>query len=394
MREVYLDNSATTRVEPEVVEAMSHAAATAYGNPSSPHRKGLEAERLVREARRAAARALGDVDERTILFTSGGTEANNLAVFGGARAAGRRGRHVVTTAVEHSSVLEACLALRREGFEATVLPVDGEGRVRIADLEAALRDDTVLVSVHHVNNEVGTVQPVAEIAEIIRRRRRDGQYPLLHVDAVQSLGKLPLRPLEWGVDLMTVSAHKIHGPKGAGALYMAEGVRLTPLLYGGDQQGGLRPGTENVPGIAGFGKALELTLAAMAAGAAGHMAGLRARLLDGLRNRFAGDVRINGPAGPDNAAPHIVNAAFAGVRGEVLVHALADRGIYVSTGSACHSRRGVVSHVIEALNVPEHYAQGTLRISLSRHSTAGDIDRLLAALDELVPALASLAGRR
>ena len=393
MREVYLDNSATTRVEPEVVEAMSHAAAVAYGNPSSPHRKGLDAERLVREARAAVARALGGVDDRTVLFTSGGTEANNLAVFGTARAAGRAGRHVVTTAVEHSSVLEACLALKHEGFDVTVLPVDAEGRVRLEELEAALRDDTVLVSVMHVNNEVGTVQPVAEIAELIRRRRRGGRYPVLHVDAVQSLGKLPLRPLDWGVDLMTVSAHKIHGPKGVGALYVAEGVRLAPLLYGGDQQGGLRPGTENVPGIAGFGKAVELTLAAMADGAVQRMAALRVRLLDGLRSGFA-DARVNGPTEPERAAPHILNVGFADVRGEVLVHALAERGIYVSTGSACHSRRGVVSHVIRALGVPERYAQGTLRISLSRHTTPEDIDRLLEALAETVPLLASFAGRR
>ncbi|HEX6990184.1 MAG TPA: cysteine desulfurase family protein [Bacillota bacterium] len=393
MGEVYLDNSATTRVDPQVAEAMSHAAVVAYGNPSSPHRKGLEAEHLVRDARAAAARALGGVEERTILFTSGGTEANNLAVFGAARAAGRRGRHVVTTAVEHSSVLEACLALRDEGFDVTVLPVGGDGRLRVEDLEAALRDDTVLVSVMHVNNEVGAVQPVAEIAERIRRRRRDGRYPILHVDAVQSLGKLALKPREWGVDLMTLSAHKIHGPKGVGALYVAEGVRLAPLLYGGDQQGGLRPGTENVPGIAGFGRALELAVAALEDGAALRMAALRAQLLDALRQAFP-DLRVNGPTDAGQAAPHIVNVSFAGVRGEVLVHALAERGIYVSTGSACHSRRGVVSHVIKALNVPERYAQGTLRISLSRHTTAGEIDRLVAALAELVPALAAFTGRR
>jgi len=390
--EVYLDNSATTRVDPEVAEAMVHAASAAYGNPSSPHRKGLEAERLVRAARQAVARALGGVEERSIIFTSGGTEANNLAVLGAARAAARHGRHVITTAVEHSSVLEACLALGREGFDVTVLPVDGEGRVDAAAVEAALRDDTVLVSIQHVNNEVGTVQPVAAVGDLIRRRRGRGRYPLFHVDAVQSLGKFPLRPLDWGVDMMTVSAHKIHGPKGIGALFAAEGVRLAPLLFGGDQQGGLRPGTENVPGIAGFGRALDLTLEAMAAGAPDHLARLRARLLDGLRRHFP-DARVNGPADPDGAAPHIVNVSFPGVRGEVLVHALAEQDIYVSTGSACHSRRGVTSHVIRALKVPDRYAQGTLRISLSRHSTEDDVDRLLEALGRLVPALAALAGR-
>src|SRR5690606_2048810 len=321
-----------------------------------------------RAARQAVARALGGVEERSIIFTSGGTEANNLAVLGAARAAARHGRHVITTAVEHSSVLEACLALGREGFDVTVLPVDGEGRVDAAAVEAALRDDTVLVSIQHVNNEVGTVQPVAAVGDLIRRRRGRGRYTLFRVAAEQSLGKYPLRPLDWGVGLLSVSAHKIHGPKGIGALFAAEGVRLAPLLFGGDQQGGLRPGTENVPGIAGFGRALDLTLEAMAAGAPDHLARLRARLLDGLRRHFP-DARVNGPADPDGAAPHIVNVSFPGVRGEVLVHALAEQDIYVSTGSACHSRRGVASHVIRALKVPDRYAQGTLRISLSRHST-------------------------
>lgn len=387
MRRVYLDNSATTRVRPEVVAAMERVLREEFGNPSSLHAMGLEAERRVEEAREAVAEALG-VDPAEILFTSGGTEANNLALRGAARAHAREGRHIVTTAVEHSSVLETARDLAREGFELTVVPVDGHGRVRTEDVVAALRPDTVLVSVMLVNNEVGTVQPVAEIGRAIARRRGRGRVPLLHVDAVQAFGKLPVQPRQLGADLVTLSGHKIHGPKGAGALYVRRGVRLQPLLTGGDQQGGLRPGTENVPGIVGFGVAARLA-AREREDTLARLRALRSRLLAGLGAAVPGAL-VNSP---EDAAPHILNVSFPGVRGEVLVHALAERGVYVSTGSACHSRRPVISHVLAAMGLARERAEGAIRISLSRDTTGADVDALIEALREIVPSLRAVVAR-
>ena len=391
MAEVYLDNSATTRAHPEVIAAMQQALAVTYGNPSSLHRMGLAAERLLKEARVQLAAALG-VPAARLIFTSGGTEANNLALFGLAGTRRAPGGHIVTTAIEHASVLEPCRRLRERGFDVTVLPVAADGRVDPDAVAAALREDTLLVSVMHVNNEIGTVQPVAEIAKCVRAARGSRAFPRFHVDAVQSFCKLPLKPTEWGIDLVTVSAHKLHGPKGVGALYVADGVRLEPLLFGGEQEQGLRPGTENVAGIVGFGRAVALWVERGEALAA-RLAGLRQRLVDGLVRQFP-EARINGPAEAGQAAPHIVNVSFPDLRGETLVHALADRDIYVSTGSACHSRKAIRSHVIEAIGVPHRYRDGAIRISLSPDNTEADIDRLLEALAATVPMLQALAVRR
>lgn len=374
---IYLDNAATTPPDPAVIEAMAEVLRTAYGNPSSLHRLGVEAEARVAAARAEVAAALG-VAPTQVVFTSGGTEANALALVGAARAYRSRGAHLVTTAVEHSSVLDTLRALAQEGWALTVLPVDRWGRVDPDAVARALRPDTVLVSVMAVNNEVGTVQPVAAIARGLRERRGDGRLPLLHVDAVQAFGTLPV-PVE-DADLVTVSAHKVHGPKGVGALVVRPGVRLVPLLHGGEQERGLRPGTENVPGIVGFGVAARLVREA--GDVTPHLRALRARLLEGLRP--VEDLVVNSP--PDGA-PHILNVQVPGVRGETLVHRLEQEGVYVSTGSACHSRDPRPSHVLLAMGLRREAALASIRLSLSRHTTAAEVD---AAAGAIVRAAAEL----
>ncbi|HXF81983.1 MAG TPA: cysteine desulfurase family protein [bacterium] len=381
-REIYLDNAATTRPHPAVIEAVTRALAEEWGNPSSLHRKGLAAERLVRAAREAVATTL-DASPEEIVFTSGGTEANNLALHGIAQLA--RGRHIVTTAVEHSSVLTPLRRLAAAGYDVTELPVDGEGRVFADQVAAALRPETILVSVMAVNNELGTIQPLEAIGRLIRRHAEGGRRVYFHVDAVQGWGKLPLRPRLWGVDLLTLSAHKVHGPKGVGALFVRKGVRLTPLLGGGEQEGGVRPGTENVPGIAGLGAAARL-LAADLEEVAARLTALR----DRLRAHLAAipDVRINTPAA--GAAPHILNASFPGIRGETLLHRLEMAGIYTSTGSACHSRDPRPSHVLLAIGLAPELATSSLRFSLGRFTTAEEIDAAGRAVADAVAELRPL----
>lgn len=377
--QVYLDNSATTRPRPEVVAAVTGAMTTVYGNPSSLHGLGVAAERHVKAARAAVARLIG-APPGAVVFTSGGTEANNLAVFGAARSYRRRGQHVITTRVEHPAVLEACRALEADGFAVTYLPVDAAGHVSADQVAGALREDTVLVSIMHVNNEVGAIQPVTEVARLLRGRRT-----LFHVDAVQSAGKLPVDVNRIGCDLLTVSAHKMHGPKGVGALYVRRGLELRPVLFGGGQENGLRSGTENVPGIAGMGVAAELALRELP-GAAERMLALKLRAVEGLQAARL-DFAVNGPA-PAEGAPHILNLTFAGLtRGEVLVHALEEHGVFVSTGSACHSRHLRVSHVLEAMGLANTRGLGAIRISLSATTTAAEIDALVRAARHTVPEL-------
>lgn len=380
----YLDHSATTQPRPEVVEAMLQALGPRFGNPSSLHGLGVSAERLVKESRAAVARLIGAAPGH-LVFTSGGTEANNLAILGAARAYRSRGRHLITTRIEHPCVLEACRALEEEGWEVTYLPVNAAGQISAAQVAEALRPDTVLVSVMHVNNELGSVMPIAEVAAALR-----GRPTLLHVDAVQSAGKLPVDVQRLGAHLLTLSGHKIHGPKGIGCLYVRPGVRLQPLLYGGGQEGGLRSGTENVPGIVGLGTAAALAQQELAR-AGPHLRALQQQVLDGLA--AAGlEFHVNGPA-PGTGAPHILNLSFAGVsRGEVLVHALEQHGVYVSTGSACHSKRRAVSHVLEALRLPGARASGAIRVSFSPHSTAADAAAFVAAAARVVPELRALEG--
>jgi len=381
--EIYLDNAATTKPHPAVVEAMARALTEEFGNPSSLHGKGLAAERVLQDARRAVARTL-DVAPEEIVFTSGGTESNSLALRGVVKALGPA-RHIVTTAIEHSSVLTPLRRLAEEGCAVTEVPVDGAGRVSAAQIEAALRPETILVSVMAVNNELGSIQPIEAIGRILRARGATGRPVYFHVDAVQAWGKIPLRPRQWGVDLMSLSAHKVHGPKGVGALYVRRGIHLVPLLGGGDQEGGIRPGTENVPGIAGLGAAASLILSE-AEETAGRMTGLRDQLRRAIEQ--LPDVRVNTPA--DGAAPHILNVSFAGVRGETLLHRLEMAGIYTSTGSACHARDPQPSHVLLAIGLPPEHSRSALRFSLSRFTTPEEIAATGAAVAEAVRELRAL----
>lgn len=383
--EIYLDNGATTPPLPEVVEAMKHSLEVAYGNPSSVHAKGLEAERVVTEARRRLAEAVrAHPDE--IVFTSGGTEANVLAIKGGAQARAGRFRHVITAMTEHSSVFNACEALEDDGFSVTYMPVDESGRVRTEDVLAALRDDTAMVTLMWVNNEVGTLHPVSDIAAALKRVRPD---VWLHVDAVQALGKIPIRLDDVPIDLLSVSGHKVHGPKGVGALFVRNGVRIVPLFGAGTQERGRRPGTENVPGIAGFGVA-----AAKAAADVDHTARHTRALRDALWERISASVptaRKNGPEDERDVAPHILNVSFPGLKGEVLVHALAEQGVYVSTGSACSSRQRRRGRVLTAMGLDGRHAEGAIRFSVSALTTLDDIDRAAERIKAVVHELQEFA---
>lgn len=387
MTEIYLDNAATTPPSPEVLEAMEHALRTAWGNPSSVHTRGLEAERILSEARRRVAGAVRAKSEE-IIFTSGGTEANALAVKGAARARRGRYRHIISAMTEHSSVFNACEALEDEGFSVTYVPVDREGRVSVDDVLGALRDDTGLVTLMWVNNELGSLHPVAEIAEALKRTRPD---VLFHVDGVQALGKVPIRLDAVPIDLLSVSGHKVHAPKGVGALFVREGVRLQPLFGVGSQERGIRPGTENVPGIAGFGVAAGIAAESVAETAA-HTRRLRTMLWE----RIASSVPFatkNGPADDDAAAPHILNVSFPGLKGEVLVHALAERGVYISTGSACSSRRRMGARVLKAVGLDERHADGTLRLSFAATTTVQDVEEAAVRIGAVVQELREFARR-
>ncbi len=379
---IYLDNAATTRALPAVVAAVREALEDTYGNPSSLHAAGLRAEEIVAAARRRLASLLG-VTERGIIFTSGGTEADNLAVLGSARAYARNGRHIVTSAVEHAAVLAPCQALAQAGWRISYIGVDAAGRVSPADVAAAVTEETVLISIMAVNNEVGTMQPLREIVQAARARKPD---LLIHTDAVQALGMTPLEPAAWGVDMVTVSAHKMHGPKGCGALWTREGLRLLPLAFGGGQEGARRPGTENVPGIAGFGAALAAA-AAEGAAAGARLAALQRKLAADLVAALPGTL-ANTPA--EGVAPHICSFSFPGLRAEVLLHALAEKGVYVSAGAACAAARKSASHVLQAMGLPAGRIASTLRFSLSRFNTENEIQRAVHLTAAVVAELGGL----
>ena len=377
--EVYLDNSATTRCYPEAAGRMCQIMTEAYGNPSSLHRKGVEAEQVIREAKKVLAGSL-KVREKELYFTSGGTESDTLALAGCAFANQRAGKHLITTAVEHPAVLQTMKYLEEQGFRITYLPVDSYGVVRPEDLMEALCPDTILVSVMYVNNEVGSVQPIAEIGELLKKREKP---VLFHVDAVQAYGKYVIHPKKLHVDLMSVSSHKIHGPKGMGMLYAGEGVKIRPLLYGGGQQKDLRPGTENVPGIAGFGEAVRKIYTDFEEKRE-RLYRLKGQFTEGV-SKLEGTV-VNGRTGKDSA-PHIVSVSFEGVRSEVLLHALEERGIYVSSGSACASNHPAVSGTLKAMGIRRDLLDSTLRFSFSEFTTEDEISYCLKALEELLPML-------
>ena len=379
MREAYLDNSATTRCFPEVVELMNKIYLEEYGNPSSMHHKGAEAEKQITEAKKSLAQIL-KVNEKNLLFTSCGTESDNIAIIGGALANARRGRHLITSTIEHPAVLESMRYLESQGFEVTYLPVDEYGIVSPDLVEETVRDDTILVSIMHTNNEIGAVEPVREIAKRINAKNPSA---LFHVDAVQGFGKAQIYPKKWGIDMLSVSGHKIHAPKGTGFLYIADKIKVKNLIFGGGQQNGMRSGTENVAGIAAMGLAAKMLYQDFDSKIE-RLYELREAFLDEIRD--IPDLRVNGPAGR-KCAPHIISLTVPGVRAEVLLHALEGKGVYVSSGSACASNRPHTSKTLEAIHLPRVYLDNTIRISLSEMTTREDMQQASEALHELIPFL-------
>lgn len=377
--EAYLDNSATTKVYDTVVDIMAKTMMEDYGNPSSKHMKGVKAENYIKEAKKIIAGIL-KVQEKEIYFTSGGTESNNLALIGTAYANQRSGRHIITSRIEHSSVLNTVEFLEDEGFRITYLPVDENGLILLDKLEEAISDDTILVSIMHVNNEIGTVQPIEKIGKIIKQKKPD---VLFHVDAVQAFGKYRIYPNKWNVDLLSVSAHKIHGPKGSGALYVKSNVKIKPLIHGGFQQNGVRHGTENVPGIAGIGEAARRIYSNMEQDFE-RISRLKKAFINRL-NEFE-DISLNS-GNEDYFAPYVVSASFEGIKSEVLLHALEEKEIYVSSGSACSSNKNALSETLKAIGVKKDLLDCTIRFSLSGETTKEELDYCLDTLKELLPKL-------
>lgn len=377
--EAYLDNSATTRCLECVTEKMVRVMRTDYGNPSSLHKKGVEAEHYIKEAKTFFAENL-KVQEKELYFTSGGTESNNLAVIGAALANQRAGKHLITTAIEHPSVLNVMKYLETCGFRVTYLPVDKNGIVSFDALRDAVSQETILLSVMYVNNEIGSVQPVKEMARTVKALNPG---VLFHVDAIQAYGKYRIYPKKEGIDLLSVSGHKIHGPKGSGLLYVSEKAKIRPILFGGEQQKGIRSGTENVPGIAGIAEAAKECYKDLEE-KADRMYRLKEKLITGAE-RLDG-VTVNGRTGRDSA-PHIVSLSFAGVKSEVLLHALEEKGIYVSAGSACSSNKPSVSQTLQAIGLEKGLLGSTLRFSLSFETTEEEIAYCLEGLKEVLPML-------
>lgn len=378
--EAYLDNSATTRAFPCVAELVSKVMTEDYGNPSSMHMKGVEAERYIRYAKDVIAKNL-KVSEKEIIFTSGGTESDNLALIGAAMANRRAGCHIITTCIEHPAILQTMYYLESQGFQVTYLPVDCYGRIRLEDLQCALRRDTILVSIMHTNNEIGSLQPIEEAGALIKSFN---PCIVFHVDGVQGYGKFRIYPKKLNVDMLSVSGHKIHGPKGIGFLYINEKVKVNAILYGGGQQRGMRSGTENVPGIAGLGKAVEEIYKDLEKERE-QMYLLRARFVQGVLQ--LPEVRVNGLHGKESA-PHVVSVSFRGIRSEVLLHALEDKGIYVSAGSACASNKAPKpSDTLRAIGLEKDLLDSTLRFSFSVFTTEKEIDYTLETLYDIVPVL-------
>ncbi len=377
--EAYFDNSATTKVLDCVKDAVVDAMCVNYGNAAAKHRKGVEAENLIREAKKAIADTL-KVQEKEILFTSGGTESNNTALIGTALANRRAGKHLITTGVEHPSIYNTMSFLEEMGFEVTYLPVDHLGHISLEDLEKAIREDTILVSVMYVNNEVGAVEPIEAISRCIKKKN---PKTLFHVDAIQAYGKYKIRPKKQGIDLLSVSGHKIHAPKGVGFLYIRDGVKIRPILFGGGQQKGMRSGTENVPGCVGLGVAAREAYKDFDARIE-KLYTLREHLIAGLKP--LGGVTINGSEDRTNA-PQIVSASFEGVRSEVLLHALEDKGVYVSSGSACSSNHPGISGTLKGIGVKKELLDSTIRFSLGDLNTEEEVDYAIGVLGELLPVL-------
>ena len=373
--EIYLDNSATTMPYPEVVNEVREVMSKTYGNPSSLHSMGIESSRVIETAKERISATL-KCQPSEIYFTSGGTEANNLALLGACRA--NRGSHVITSAIEHPATLQAADYIQSDGYEIELLEVDGGGIMDLAQLENSISEDTVLVSIMHVNNEVGTVQDLEQIGRIIKTKN---PKTVFHVDAVQSYCKLPVVPKNFHADMISLSSHKIHGPMGIGALYVKQGTKISPTVFGGGQQKNIRPGTENVPGIAGFGLAAQMKFSGMTENSA-RMIELRERLRSGILANVP-EVRVNTPQ--ENCAPHVLNVSFDRVKSEVLLHSLEQEGIFVSSGSACSShKKDKRSYVLQSMAIPFNWIDGSIRFSLSEFISATEIDYTVEKLREIV----------
>ena len=377
--EVYLDNSATTRCFDEVAALMTQIMCEDYGNPSSLHRKGVQAEKYIRYAKDVIARNL-KVNEKENFFTSGGTESDNLALTGCAYANCRSGRHLITTQIEHPAILQTMKHLEEDGFRVTYLPVDEKGCIRLEDLERAITGETILVSIMHTNNEVGSLQPIEEAGALIKRMN---SKILFHVDAVQGYGKFRIYPKKMKIDLLSVSGHKIHGPKGVGFLYVDEKVKIKPILFGGGQQNGIRSGTENVPGVAGLAKAVEMTYANLDQEVE-KLYQIKKVFVEGLKK--IDDVIINGHA-DETGAPHVVSVSIRGVRSEVLLHALEDKNIYVSAGSACSAHKPQPSATLKAMGIEQDLLGSTVRFSFSIFTTMEEINYTLQTMYDIIPML-------
>lgn len=377
--EAYLDNSATTQCAPEVAETMMQVLTKDYGNPSSLHQKGVDAEKYLRSARETIAQTL-KVLPKEIYFTSGGTEGNNLAIKGAAEANQRAGKHILVSPIEHACVYECMKYLSEHGFEVEYLPVDQDGLVDLKALSNAIRPDTILVSVMQVNNEIGALEPIEQAGRIIKAKNPNC---LFHVDAVQSYGKVQIRPKKANIDMLTVSGHKIHGPKGSGFIYIRDKVKVQPLILGGGQERGMRSGTENTAAIAGLGVAAQM--------AYDHLEENRQHLY-ALKQHFIERIlkidgcSVNGRTGEDSA-PHIVSVSVDGVRAEVLLHALEEKEVYVSAGSACSSNRPSISRTLQAIGLPKNLLDSTVRFSFSVHTTMEEIDWACDCMEQLVPML-------
>ena len=377
--EVYLDNSATTKCFAEVAELMTKIMCEDYGNPSSLHRKGVQAEQYIRYAKETIAKNL-KVNEKEIFFTSGGTESDNLALRGCAYANCRAGRHLITTQIEHPAILQTMKQLEEEGFRVTYLPVDEKGCIRPEDLQRAITGETILVSIMHTNNEVGSLQPIEEVGALIKRMN---PRILFHVDAVQGYGKFRILPKKMHIDLLSVSGHKIHGPKGIGFLYVDEKAKIKPILFGGGQQNGLRSGTENVPAAAGLAKAIEIVYGDLDREVE-ELYRIKEAFVAGVEK--IPDVFVNGHPGRDGA-PHVVSVSFQGVRSEVLLHALEDKGVYVSAGSACSAHKPQPSATLQAMGIDKELLGSTIRFSFSVFTTMDEVGYTLQCLYDIIPML-------
>ncbi len=379
--QVYLDNAASTRVSKPVIELMNKAMDEDYANPSAKHLKGMEAEKYLKEAAAKIAKTM-KVSEKEIVFTSGGTESNNMALIGAAMARQRYGKHIISTAIEHSAVHQVLVYLADLGFEYSILKVDEKGQISLEELKSLLRADTILVSVMYVNNEIGAVQDIKAIADIVHGYNKD---IYMHTDAIQAYGKFKIFPKKEGIDLLSVSAHKLHGPKGSGFLYIDERVNIKPVIYGGGQQRGLRSGTLNIPGIAGLGEAAKEAYEDFDKEVE-YIYSLRDYLIDEIIKLNDEGIKLNSEKGV-KFAPHVLSISISGVRAEVLLHAMEERGVYIASGSACSSNHPGLSGTLKGIGLKEEFLSSTVRVSFSKYNNKEELDFFLANLKELIPQL-------